>query len=57
MLKLSPNTIIDLEKLQGYLKMTYEFSGQKRIKWKILRDIIVFHVKEEEILDDMNEHH
>ena len=43
--KLKKNTVIDLEKLQGYLKMTYEFSGEKWIKYGLLVDIIRYHVR------------
>lgn len=52
-IELRKNTLIDLEKLQGYLKMTYEFSGTKKIKWKLLRDIILYHVVlDDEIMED-----
>lgn len=44
--KIKNSTLIDLERLQGYLKMTYDFSGTKYINYKLLRDIIRFHVKE-----------
>lgn len=43
--KLKPSKLVDLENLQGHLKMTYEFSGKKYISYRQLLDIIRLYLK------------
>lgn len=41
--KVTNDTIIDIERLACYLKMTVDFSGKKYFSYKELREIIKYH--------------
>lgn len=42
-MKITNDTVIDIEKLAGYLKMTVDFSGKKYFSYKQVREIIKYH--------------
>lgn len=41
--KVTNDTLIDIEKLVCYLKMIVDFSGKKCLSYKQLREIIKYH--------------